>query len=1053
MLVKTIVNRPTTFFVIFALLIGFGLYTATDLSVDLLPEINPAVLVVNTAYPGAGPEEVERAVTRPMESILSNVSNIQQISSTTRQGNSQVVMEFTWGTNMDEATNEVRDRLEMVRGVLPDDASTPSIFKFDPSMIPLMELRLSGNRSPEDLREIALSSVQPRIEQVPGIAQASVQGGRDRVIRVDISRSQLDAYGLSFSQIANTLRSQNLALSAGQLAEGDINYTIRTAGEFQSIQEIEQAVIGQRGGASIRLGDVGRVYEGYQRQAGRVYINGEAGITLSIQKQSDANSVQAADNLLDRLDFINRQLPPGVQLEVIQDTTQLIRDSLSTVSNQAIMGAVLAVIILFIFLRSIKSTLIVAISIPASIIITITVMYFTGLTLNLMTLAGLALGVGLLVDNSIVILENIFRYREKGTKLKPSAILGTQEMINAIIAATLTTISVFLPLALFRDQLDIAGELFAGLAFTVVISLASSMAVALFLVPVLSSRYLPLISRAQRPLKGVFRIVDSAMERMFTGLDNAYKSALRFVLRFKIIFSLLIIGAFAASLSLIPSIGFELFPDQPQDSVRINVRLPVGTRQELTEEIIFDLNEIIMQEIQAYEAIILNIGSGNSGNITITLPEFSQRIESDEDVRTKLRPYFSLFPGAELSFGGGGMGGGGGLGGGSPIDIRVRTDDTARATEVANQIVAILDEQVSEVVDPEANISTGLPQVDIKIDRERAYALGLSISAIAQEVRANLDGINASRFRQDGNEYDILLILDEADRTQIPDLDRIFIQGSGGQRIPLSSVADYERTTGPVSINRANQARELRVQAGLAPGESVNDVEPRIRALINEQILLDDGLIIDFQGEYTELLRYGRTFVLIIIVSILLVFGVMAAQFESFADPFIIFFTIPLTLIGVISIHYGMGVNLSLFSAVGVVMLIGIVVNNGIVLVDYTNLLRRRGMGIIDACVEAGGNRLRPILMTNLTTILGLVPVSFMQGEGSELIQPIGITVVGGLSASAVLTLFFVPIVYAAFNKVSARAELRRTARLERRFEQHVEIDEAQEKAGESSDE
>lgn len=1048
MLVKTIVNRPTTFFVIFALLTAFGLYTLTDLSVDLFPEIDPPVLVVFTNYEGADPQEVERSVTRPLESVLSNVSSLNRITSTTSQGNSQILIEFTWGTNMDEASNDVRDRLDLARGMMPDDADSPSIFKFDPSMIPIMELRLIGNRSADELREIALDSVQPRLEQIDGVAQANVMGGRDRVIRVDIPRSRLDAYGLTFSQISQALRSQNIELGAGTLTESDTNYVVRTSAEFRSLQEIERAVITQRGGQNIRLEDLGSVYEGYRRESSQVLINGEPSIYLAVQKQSDANSVQAADNVLAQLDQINEQLPPGVELSVIFDTTQLIRNSLETVTSQAVMGAVLAIIILFFFLRSVKSTLVVAVSIPTSIIVTLMIMYFTGLTLNLMTLAGLALGVGLLVDNSIVILENIYRYREKGAKLRPSAILGSQEMINAIVAATLTTISVFLPLALFRAQLEIAGELFAGLAFTVVISLAASLLVAVFLVPILSSHYFPLTTPMQKPLRGIFKKLDDRMSRMFTALDDAYKSALRRVLRHKVITSLTVLLLFGGGIALVTQVGFELFPAQEQDNVELNVRLPTGTRLARTEEVMVQLQEIILQEVQGYEDIILRIGSSgmfggetaHSGSISITLPDFDERIDSAEDIQSKLRPYFDQFPGVELTFGGGGMfGGGGGMGGGRPIDIRIRTDDTERAREVADQIMAILDEQIDEAVDPEVNLRDGLPQVNINIDRERAYDLGLTSSAIAQEVRANIDGISASRFRRGGSEYDIILMLDEDDRTQIPDLDRIFVTNQAGMRIPLSSFASYERTTGPVTINREAQARQIRVQADLAPGAQAALVEPEIRRLVAEQVPLDDGVIVLFEGEFADLQRYGMVFISIILVAVLLVFGVMAAQFESFADPFIIFFTIPLTLIGVIAIHFFMGVNLSLFTAVGFVMLVGIVVNNGIVLVDYTNLLRKRGLSLTEACVEAGGNRLRPILMTNLTTILGLVPISFLEGEGSELIQPIGLTVVGGLSASAVLTLFFVPVVYAAFNRVTDRMQAKRTAKLERRFEHHIE--------------
>jgi hydrophobic/amphiphilic exporter-1 (mainly G- bacteria), HAE1 family len=629
-------------------------------------------------------------------------------------------------------------------------------------------------------------------------------------------------------------------------------------------------------------------------------------------------------------------------------------------------------------------------------------------------------------------------------------------MINAIVSATLTTICVFLPIALFRDQLDFLGELFSGLAFTVVISLSSSLLVAIFLVPVLASHYFPLASRTQRPLRGTLRRVDAAMARAFTGLDNAYKRAVARALRHKIATIAIVVVALGASFALVPFVGFELMPTQQQDTVRVSVTLPVGTQLDVTRGVLQDLERIVMSEIDGFTDIVLSVGGGGGmmglgggganthrGDLTIRLPPFEQRIDTELDIQRKLRPHFDRFPGAVLSFGGGGFGGGmrvAGLGGGAPIVVLVRTEDIAGGRRVAEEIRDLLDTSVPEVVDARLNINEGLPQVNVVIDRERAYALGLDIATIGREVRANLDGITASQLRVDGRERDIFLILDEADRRQVLDLERIYVANQQGRRIPLASFATLDRGTGPVSIQRQSQARQFRVEGNLIAGAQAAQVEPRIRALIAERIPQEDGMVIEYAGEYDDLIQYGTTFVGITLVAVLLVFGVMAAQFESFVDPFIIFLTIPLTLIGVIGIHFAMGVNLSIFAAVGLVMLVGIVVNNGIVLVDYTNLLRARGLELSQACIEAGGNRLRPILMTTLTTVLGLVPIAFLEGEGSALIRPIAITVIGGLSVSAFLTLFFVPVLYAAFNKGSIGRTRRRTARLEGRYE-HVETE------------
>ncbi len=1059
---KTVVGRPTTLIIIFAIAIGLGIYSASDLAIDLYPEITPPVLLVFTDYPGAGPEEVEKSVTRPLEGSLGNVSNVELISSTSSEGSSQIMMEFTWGTNMAEASNEVRDSLEFIKGYLPADAESPMIFKFDPSLIPILGLKVTGQRSPEELREIAENIIQPKLEQIEGVALTSISGGRERIIRVEIPQNRLEAYGLTLTQVANMMRGQNVQIAAGSITEGNLNYLVRTSGEYQSIDQIKNTVITYKGGGvdpknpaaapkaaqSVRLRDVANVFDGYRDVTSTVFINGEPGIQIMVQKQSGTNSVQVADTVKERLTDINNAVPRGIGVGIVFDTTKIIKSSLNQVSSSAIAGALFAILVLLFFLRSIKSTIIVGLSIPVSLVITLMVMYFAGLTLNVMTLAGLALGIGMLVDNSIVILENIYRYREKGAKLQASAILGSQEMITAIMASTLTTICVFAPVAVFKSQLDIIGELFSGLSFTVVISLTSSLIVAIFLIPVLASKYLPISSRKQRPLRGPLRVIDNGMGKMFTGLDNVYKRSLGFVLKHRIITILLIILLFAGSLTLIPRAGFEYLPDMQEDSVQIDVSMPIGTKLEITQSTLAQMESIIKNEIRGYESIIISAGEGgfmgffgtsqsHKGSLRVTLPSFEERIDTSEAIKQKLRSHFNDFPSATFSF----ASGTGAMSlGTNPIDILVKTNDLNRGKEVAERIRNLIEENVPEVTEPTMDLSEGLPQVEIFIDRDKAYSLGLNIYNIGQEIKANIDGVTASQFREGASEYDILVILSKEDRDEIPDLDKVFVINNSGQRIPLSSIAEYRKTTGPVSISREDQTRVIHITGGLVPGAQINVIEPKVRELIAQEIPADDELVIEFSGEYADLIEYGTKFVIILLISVFLVFGVMASQFESFLDPFIIFFTMPLVLIGVILIYVLTGEMFSLFTAVGLVMLVGIVVNNGIVLVDYTNLMRKRGLSIREACIEAGGNRLRPILMTTLTTILGLVPMAFFSGEGAELVQPIGKTVVGGLSVSALLTLFLVPVLYSIFNGISEKRKQRKERKKQERRERRKQL-------------
>ncbi len=1049
---KTVVNRPTTVAIIFIILIGLGLYSASDLSIDLYPEIDPPILVIFTDYPGAGPEEVEKSVTRPLEGVLSNVGNIESITSTSSEGSSQVMIEFTWGTEMAEASNDVRDKLEFAKGYLPDEAESPQIFKFDPAMLPILNLVITGNRTPEELREIAEKIVQPRLEQVEGVAMASVSGGRERVIRVEIPHDRLAAYDLTLNQIANMMRGQNVQISAGSITEGTKTYLVRTSGEYQNIEQIKNTVIAYKGAPpsqrnpesslkTVRLRDVAQVYDGYREEQSNVIINGEPGVYLTIQKQSGTNSVKTADNVIARLDKINQEVPLGTKVSVISDTTKIIRASLNQVSSSAILGGLFAVIVLFVFLRSLKSTIIVGLSIPISIVITLMFMHFFDLTLNMMTLAGLALGVGMLVDNSIVILENIFRYREKGAKLTASAILGSQEMLNAIMASTLTTLSVFAPLVMFKNQLDMIGEMVSGLAFTVVIALVSSLVVAIFLVPVLSSRYLPIASRKQRPLRGPVKYLDKALEWFFNGLDTIYKAILRFVLRIRWLVVFLMIVLLFGSLLFIPVAGFELMPTMGEDSVTVQVELPIGTKLDVTKQVMRQLETLVKKEINGYENIIVTAGErgffgflgasmSNRGNLTVTLPPFEERIDSSETVKQKLREHFDDFPAAVFSFSGGGMGFST-----NPVDILVKSNDLEKGKQTATIIKRLIEDHVPQVTEPSVDLQEGRPQAEIFIDRDKAYSLGLDIYSIGQEIKANIDGITASKFREGGSEYDILVIVGEEDRDEIPDINKIFVVNNMGDRIPLASIASVEKTTGPISISRENQTRVIHVTGGVRPGTSIDQVEIEVRNLITSEIPADEDVVIEFSGDYSDLMTYGKNFIIIILISVFLVFGVMASQFESFLDPFIIFFTMPLLLIGVIAMNVLTGEMFSLFTAVGLVMLVGIVVNNGIVLVDYTNLMRKRGLSINEACIEAGGNRLRPILMTTLTTILALIPMSFFQGEGAELVQPIGKTVIGGLAVNTVLTLVFVPVVYSLLNGLADRRKKRREERRIRRME------------------
>ena len=1050
-LTRSVVGRPTTIFIAFALLVALGFFATVNLAVDLYPEIEPPVILIFTGYRGAGPEEIEKAVTRPLEGTLSNTQGIEKITSTSSAGSSMVILEFTYGTDMAEAANSVRDNLEFVKGALPEEADTPMIFKFDPSMIPIMGLMVSGNRSPEELREVAERTIQPRIEQVQGVSLAGVSGGRQRVVRVEVPLERLEAYGLTVNQIVNMLRGQNVQVAAGSIVDGNLDYLLTAPGEYKTIEEIGEAVIAYKGGGynpatgaepvrKVRLRDIASVFDGYRDEDNLVYVNGTPAVQITIQKQSGKNSVQTANAVRARLQRLAGELPPGVLVTELFNTTDIIENSIANVATSARDGALLAVIILFIFLRSWKPTLVIGVTIPISLLFTLMLMYFAGLTLNIMTLAGLALGVGMLVDNSIVILENIYRYREKGTKLKISAVLGSQEMITAIMASTLTTICVFAPLIMFGKQLDIIGELFSGLAFTVVISLTTSIAVAVLLIPVLSSHYFPLVTRAQKPLRNpLLRTIDDAMGRFFAGLDEGYQRGVKLVMRHKLVTIGLLAAVFVGTMAYAPKIGFVFMPPMGQDAVVVNLDMPLGTRLAETEAVLRQFEAIVEREVQGYEKIVMQVGQGsmfgflganskNRGSLRIMLPPFQKRIDDSDAIKEILRSHFNDVPAAVFSFGTDQ----GGFGGGSPIDILVKTEDLALGKRTAEAIRDLIKREIPEITEPSIDLSDGLPQVEIRIDRQRVYDLGLNIFSIANEIKASVDGVAATKYRTGGSEYDILVVLPAADRSELPALDRLFVVNPAGTRVPLASFASYEKTTGPIDIKRENQGRVVHVTAGVKPGVPLDVVENKMRSLIAREIPADDTLIIEYGGDWKQFLEYGGTFALIVLAATLLVFGVMASQFESFLDPFIIIFTIPLSFTGVVWIYAITGDIFNILTAVGLLVLVGVIVNNGIVLVDYTNLLRKRGLHLEEAIITAAGNRLRPILMTTLTTVLALLPLAFYPGEGTELVAPIGKTVLGGLTFGTLMTLFLMPAIYAVFNRKSEERAIRREERLNR---------------------
>ena len=1012
MISEKTMQHPILLLMVFTLLGLTGVFTMSKTSLSLMPDVDMPYLTVSATYTNAGPESVEKSVTQPIEDALVSLSGLKNINSTSMEGRSQVSLEFNYGTDLEIAANDVRTKLSRITSRLPDDV-TPNILKMDANSLPILRIAVRGNRSADDLKQIADDYIVDVIEQADGVGEASSSGGRTKIVRVEIEQNRLQAYGLTLTQVASSLARQNIEIGGGQITEGSRDYSVRTIGEYKSIDEINNTVVTTKNGYDVKLIDLGHAFLGYKDASSEVYINGEPGVYVSVTKQSGENSVNVANGVYKKMEALKETLPSDITMEIVRDDTDSIRDTLSTLLDSAWQGLVLAVVILFIFLCSIKTTIIIAVSIPLSIIITLLAMNMCGITLNMMTMTGLILGVGMIVDASVVMIDNIYAYRMRGTKAHVAAVLGTQEMIVSVISGNLTTICVFIPFLFFMKDLGFMGQMFKGIIFTIVIALVCSLFVAIFLVPVLAGHFLPLTNRNEKPVKSaVFKFLYGTFERAQKAIEKVYGWGLKKALNHRIATICVCMTALVISFMFVPTLRIQMMTGGHDDSVTVKMVLPVGTSLEETTDIVQQFEKIVMDEIKGIKNVITSIGSGSrnatsyTGQIQIQLPPSDRQIDNDQTIQKKLRAHFGDFTDVEFSFGQGRRQ----QMTGADIDIVIRSQSLSKAMDVARQVSDVM-EKMSEVGEPTVDTEDGLPQVQIEVDRQRAYNFGVNVNSVANEIKASIEGTSATTFRDNGNDYSVYVMLRPQDRQKVIDLDQIYVSGSKGL-VALSNIASVVKGLGPVSIKHENRNRLVHVTANILNDENANVIEKKIKEECSKAFIVPEGVSVTYEGSWKEMAKQGAMYGKIILMAIILVFGVMAATYESFRAPIINIFTIPFLCIGVIFIYKITNQAFSLMSAVGLIMLVGIVVNNGIILVDYTNLLRERGKPMLEACYEAGVSRLRPVLMTTLTTILGMIPMCFASSGSAGMVQPIGVAVVGGLVSSTFITLFFIPVLY-----------------------------------------
>lgn len=1006
MLAKFSVKKPVTITMMILIVIVLGAVSFSKLQIDLLPQMDLPYIMVQTSYQGAGPEEIENIISKPLEQTLSTVENIEAVISISNEGSSLLLMQFAFNTDMDEIMLQIRERVDMIKGFLPDGTSSPLVMKMDPNALPIIQLAVSSKGDLHTTQKIAEDVISPRFERIEGTASANVSGGLQQEVEIMLQEEMIKGYNLSSSYVAQILQAENLNMPGGSVKKGNNELTVRTIGEFKSIEEIKNLTIPLVRGGTVRLKDIADVNLKDKSQSSITKLNGKEVVQISIMKQSDANTVNVAKDIDKEIKKIKNEYP-DLDLATVFNQADYINLAIDNLISTAAIGGILAIVILLIFLRSFKTTLVIALSIPISIITTFVILFFTDITLNMMTIGGLALGIGMLVDNSIVVLENIYRNRSLGMDRVTASIDGTTEVSMAVTASTLTTVAVFIPIV-FTGGL--AAILFKDFALSIVIALMSSLVVALTLVPMLSSKLITVKNLES----------EEAQEKKQGLLVTFYKKILGLSLKHRFITILLSILMFAVSVLMVVSVGAEFFPATDEGMINVNASLPAGSEIKEIDNILEEIKDSIIN-IPEIESIftsagggsIMGLGSSSGGSISVLLRDLDERDKSAKQISDEIRIRVKDIPGAEISVSESSMMMMGMSTG--AISISIKGDDLDTLKNIGDDFKSIID-KVEGTREVTTSYEDGVPQVQIIADRAIASQYGLTTAQIGRAVNNSLSGFNVTKYKVKGDEIDVVLKGDNAYGESISYLEMLPVETPMGS-LPLSELADINVEKGPISIRRENQVRVLTVSGSVA-GRDVQTVSNEIEELLKDYNM-PYGYNYEFGGEIEQIQETFTDLGLVMLMAVVLVYMIIAAQFESLIQPLSIMFSVPLALSGGFIGLYITGLPLNVIGIIGFIILVGVVVNNAIVLVDYINLRRKKGEDRTSAIMKAGPIRIRPIMMTALTTILGLIPMSLGIGEGAELTQSMGVVVIGGLSLSTVLTLVIVPVMYTLFDDIS----------------------------------
>ena len=1027
------VKRPIMTTLCFVAVVILGLFSLKMLPIDLYPDIDTNTIMVMTTYQGASAQDIEQNVTRPLENTLNSVNDLKHITSKSRENISVITLEFEYGEDIDVLTNDVRDKLDMVSSMLPDDAETPIIFKFSSDMIPILLLSVQADESMPGLYKILDEAVANPLARINGVGSVSISGAPKREIHIYVDPVRLEAYNMTIEQIASVIAAENRNIPGGAFDIGSDTYSLRVQGEFSSSDQMRDIVVGSRDGRNIYLRDVARIDDSLEERAQQTYNNGVKGAMIVVQKQSGANSVEISNKVLEMLPSLQKRLPSDVKLGIIVDTSDNIRNTIASLVETVLYALLFVVIVVFFFLGRWRATLIITITIPISLIASFIYLAITGNSLNIVSLSALSISIGMVVDDAIVVLENVTTHIERGADPKQAAVHGTNEVAISVIASTLTLIAVFFPLTLVTGM---TGVLFRQLGWMVTIMMIISTTCALSLTPMLCS---VLLRRTNHHGK-LYTLLFTPVNRGLDAFDNGYASLLRWVVGHKMVTILICMATFVGSLFLMKHVGTEFFPTADDARLSVNLEMPIGTRVEIAQQTTARLVSEWQEKYPEIKVINYTTGQASSDNTFASLRDNGSHIVSMNirlldpgdrergitEIAGEMRKDLARYPEFKKAIVQ--VGGGAGMGGQSTIDYEIYGYDFAETDSVARQLKQIL-ENIPGTADVYISRSDYQPEYQVDFDREKLAIYGLNLQTAANYLRNRINGSTASRFREDGEEYDIKVLYEPDKRTSIEDIENILIYNSAGKAVRIRDIGTVVERFTPPTIERKDRERIITVKATVQD-VPMSEIVAKSMAEI-DRMEIPQGVSIDLSGSYEDQQDSFSDLLMLALLIIILVYIVMAAQFESYTYPAIIMTSLLFAFSGVFIILYLTGHSLNVMSMIGAIMLIGIVVKNGIVLIDYITLNRERGLSIRQAVILGGKSRLRPVVMTTLTTILGMVPMAIGTGQGAEMWRPMGTAVIGGLTFSTVLTLLFVPVLYCIFahNGIKrTRRQLRKAA-------------------------